>query len=137
MRNRKSKNRTVLVVSGAIVVGVLAAYFVFSGAAASLVPELGRGKYATFSADGFLENPKTHAGNRYRIEGVIDNILDSQNPGEGMVRLVSLSTAEGQFIPVLVPEKNVAFALQRGQGTVVFCQVNKMGLPVAELIDKQ
>jgi len=137
MRQRKKKKPGMLFVAGVVGAALLLALLFFSGAAGTLIPGSERGKYGTFSAAVFLENPRTHAGNKYRVEGTLDNILDSGDTGDGITRLVSLAMEGGKFIPVLVPAKSASFAIQRGQSVVVFCSINTSGLPVAELIEKK
>ena len=137
MRARKHKKNGTWIAAAGVGSVVLLAAFLFSGVAGSLLPHQGLDKFGAFSPDGFIENPKTYAGNKYRVVGTLDNILDSGNTSDGVARLVSLAVDGGKFIPVLVPAKSASFALQRGQGVVAYCSINPVGLPVAESIEKK
>ena len=94
-------------------------------------------RYALFPVQGFVENPLSYVGNRYRIKGRLDNVLESAGTGETMKRLVSLAVGDGKFIPVLVPSSSATFDIQKEQGIVVYCMVTADGLPVAEQIQKE
>jgi len=137
MRQRKKSRSGKLIALSALGIALLLAALYFSGAKIGSLKNPGGEKFGTFSAAGFLDNPKTHAGNHYRIEGTLDNILDSSTAGGGVVRLVSLSVEGGRFVPLLVPEGSSAFALQRGQSVVALCEVSIEGLPVARSIEKK
>jgi len=137
MRARRNKKSGTWIVAAVVGAAVLLAALLFSGAVGSLLPHQGRDKFGAFSPDGFLDNPRSYAGNKYRVVGTLDNILDSGNTSDGITRLISLAVEGGKFIPVLVPAKSASFALQRGQGVVAYCSINPVGLPVAESIEKK
>jgi hypothetical protein len=137
MRQRKKKSARPAVIFAAVCAVLVLGALVFGGAAGGKFSGAGHEKFGTFSASAFIENPKTHAGNKYRVEGMIDNILGSTGAGDSVTRLVSLSVDGGHFIPVLVPAKAVPFALQRTQGIVALCTINNDGLPVAEAVEKK
>ena len=137
MRARKHKKSGTWIAAAVVGAVVLLAAFLFSGAAGSLLPHQGLNKFGAFSPAGFLENPKVYAGNKYRVVGTLDNILDSGTTDDGVARLISLAVEGGKFIPVLVPAKSASFALQRGQGVVAYCSINPSGLPIADIIEKK
>lgn len=137
MRQRKKNSLRPILIFAAVCAALVLGALVFGGASGGRFSGSGHDKFGTFSASAFLENPKTHAGNKYRVEGMIDNTLTSGGTGDAIARMVSLSVDGGYFIPVLVPAKSVPFALQRGQGIVAFCTINNDGLPVAETVEKK
>ena len=109
MRQRaKHKKKSAIAIAAAVAGGaVLLGLIFFGGATVSLLPSRGHGKFAPFPTRGFVENPRSYAGNKYRVKGTVDNMLDSVGTGEKMNRLVSLSVGEGMFIPVMVPSSSL------------------------------
>ncbi|MEQ1748328.1 MAG: hypothetical protein ABL974_02825 [Prosthecobacter sp.] len=84
------------------------------------------------SAEEYLESSNALSGNTYKVEGTIDNRLDSW---KGSDRLFSVQVSEGgSFVPVLVPASLDA-NIQRGQRYVLKVRVLETGvLEVIQLI---
>ncbi len=84
------------------------------------------------SAEEYLESSNALSGNTYKVEGTIDNRLDSW---KGSDRLFSVQVSEGgSFVPVLVPASLDA-NIQRGQRYVFRVRVLETGvLEVLQLI---
>jgi hypothetical protein len=84
------------------------------------------------STEEYLESSNALSGNTYKIEGTIDNRLDSW---KGSDRLFSVQVNEGgSFVPVLVPSSLDA-NIQRGQRYVFKVRVLETGvLEVIQLI---
>jgi hypothetical protein len=84
------------------------------------------------STEEYLESSNALSGNIYKLEGTIDNRLDSW---KGTDRLFSVQVSEGgTFVPVLVPEKLEA-NIQRGQRYVFKVRVLDNGvLEVMQLL---
>jgi hypothetical protein len=77
------------------------------------------------SMDEYLESSNALSGNTYKIEGTIDNRLDSW---KGSDRLFSVQISEaGSFVPVLVPASLEA-NIQRGQRYVLKVRVLETGI---------
>ena len=77
------------------------------------------------SMDEYLESSNALSGNTYKIEGTIDNRLDSW---KGSDRLFSVQISEaGSFVPVLVPSSLEA-NIQRGQRYVFKVRVLETGI---------
>jgi len=137
MRARNKKSSRVLLVGAGVVAAILVVLFVFSGAAGRVFPAGGSSRYAPFPETDFLANPASYAGNNYRIEGTVDNVLQTEELPEGIARLVSLGLANGKFVPVFVPPKIAEFAIQRSQQVVADCTISVSGLPVARNLEKK
>lgn len=84
------------------------------------------------STEEYLESSNALSGNTYKIEGTIDNRLDSW---KGSDRLFSVQVSEGgTFVPVLVPSTLEA-NIQRGQRYVFKVRVLETGvLEVMQLL---
>ena len=84
------------------------------------------------STEEYLESSNALSGNTYKVEGTIDNRLDSW---KGSDRLFSVQVNEGgSFVPVLVPSSLDA-NIQRGQRYVFKVRVLETGvLEVIQLI---
>jgi hypothetical protein len=84
------------------------------------------------SSEEYLESSNALSGNTYKVEGTIDNRLDSW---KGSDRLFSVQVSEGgSFVPVLVPASLDA-NIQRGQRYVFKVRVLETGvLEVLQLI---
>lgn len=84
------------------------------------------------SMEEYLESSNALSGNTYKVEGTIDNRLDSW---KGSDRLFSVQVSEGgTFVPVLVPSTLDA-NIQRGQRYVFKVRVLENGvLEVLQLL---
>ena len=84
------------------------------------------------STEEYLESSNALSGNTYKVEGTIDNRLDSW---KGSDRLFSVQVSEGgSFVPVLVPASLDA-NIQRGQRYVFKVRVLETGvLEVLQLL---
>ncbi len=84
------------------------------------------------STEEYLESSNALSGNTYKIEGTIDNRLDSW---KGSDRLFSVQVSEGgTLVPVLVPSTLEA-NIQRGQRYVFKVRVLETGvLEVMQLL---
>ncbi len=84
------------------------------------------------STEEYLESSNALSGNTYKLEGTIDNRLDSW---KGSDRLFSVQVSEGgSFVPVLVPASLDA-NIQRGQRYVFKVRVLETGvLEVLQLL---
>ena len=84
------------------------------------------------STEEYLDSSNALSGNTYKVEGTIDNRLDSW---KGSDRLFSVQVSEGgTFVPILVPSKLEA-NIQRGQRYVFKVRVLENGvLEVMELL---
>lgn len=87
---------------------------------------------SSLSTEEYLESSNALSGNTYKVEGTIDNRLDSW---KGSDRLFSVQVNEGgSFVPVLVPSSLDA-NIQRGQRYVFKVRVLETGvLEVIQLI---
>ena len=85
------------------------------------------------SMDSYMESSSALSGNTYKVEGSIDDRLDSWKSAEG--RLFSVQVTEGgSFVPVWVPP-TVEANIQRGQRYVFKVRVLETGiLEVLELL---
>ncbi len=86
----------------------------------------------SLSTEEYLESSNSLSGNTYKVEGTIDNRLDSW---KGSDRLFSVQVSEGgTFVPVLVPSALDA-NIQRGQRYVFKVRVLENGvLEVLQLL---
>lgn len=86
----------------------------------------------SLSTEEYLESSNALSGNTYKVEGTIDNRLDSW---KGSDRLFSVQISEGgTFVPVLVPSTLDA-NIQRGQRYVFKVRVLENGvLEVLQLL---
>jgi len=86
----------------------------------------------SLSTEEYLESSNALSGNTYKVEGTIDNRLDSWKSSD---RLFSVQVSEGgSFVPVLVPSSLEA-NIQRGQRYVFKVRVLENGLlEVMELL---
>ena len=84
------------------------------------------------STEEYLDSSNALSGNTYKVEGTIDNRLDSW---KGSDRLFSVQVSEGgTFVPVLVPSTLDA-NIQRGQRYVFKVRVLENGvLEVLQLL---
>jgi hypothetical protein len=84
------------------------------------------------STEEYLDSSNALSGNTYKVEGTIDNRLDSW---KGSDRLFSVQISEGgTFVPVLVPSSLEA-NIQRGQRYVFKVRVQENGvLEVLQLL---
>jgi hypothetical protein len=84
------------------------------------------------STEEYLESSNALSGNTYKVEGTIDNRLDSW---KGSDRLFSVQVSEGgSFVPILVPASLDA-NIQRGQRYVFKVRVLETGvLEVLQLL---
>lgn len=79
----------------------------------------------TLSTEEYLDGSNALSGNIYKVEGTIDNRLDSW---KGSDRLFSVQvTSGGSFVPVLVPASLEA-NIQRGQRYVFKVRVLETGI---------
>jgi hypothetical protein len=84
------------------------------------------------SVEEFLESSNALSGNTYKVEGTIDNRLDTWKISD---RLFSVQISEGgNFVPVLIPSSLEA-NIQRGQRYLFKVRVQDNGiLEVIQLI---
>ncbi len=91
---------------------------------------------AELSTSEFMENATALSGNIYKLEGVVDDRLDSWRSADG--RLFSVQVSEGSgsnFVPLWVPSDYKGANIQRGQRYTFKVRVQESGvLEVLELL---
>jgi len=82
----------------------------------------------------YLESANTLRGNVYKINGVVDNQLES-SPTRG--RLYALALDEGNnVVPILFPPSLNSTNLQKGQRFTVKVEVDEQGILAAKNLSK-
>lgn len=84
--------------------------------------------------DHYMESANTLRGNTYKVNGIVDNQLES-SPAQG--RLYALALDEGNnIVPILFPPAFNATNLQKGQRFTVEVEVNEQGILAAKNLSK-